>query len=252
VTRLLLPALLGAALAACADPAEGVADATPLVADADPVDPDADLSVPRPGFGALSGMCGVLDEAELTGASPALFTGRIDFATDRYDDPGERALLTEGGATIVASKNEGGSSIFSETFAFEILARCELATLVKLEIDIDYDVEGDKTDILVAIDGHPIGVSVTRAVTFPFGMPYQAAAAVELVERKLAGILESSANVTAADAWEKQILAVLAYDDQHAEVFADAWADASAALRADTLLLVFVTDGDDRFIYTDS
>jgi hypothetical protein len=219
------------------------------LADAAPA--DANAAVPRPGFGAIGGDCGLLSDEVLASPAPLLLRGTLDFGRDRYDDPRERPQLTDGGQIIVASPNEGGSSIFSETFAFEILARCELAELVKLETDIVYDVVGDKTDILVGVGGERVGVSVTRAMTFPFGEPYDPAAATELVERKLAGILESSANVSAGDAWQKQVLMVLAYDAQHAEVFAEAWAAVVPALQADTVVMIFETAGDDLFIYTD-
>ncbi|MEZ4368669.1 MAG: hypothetical protein R2939_20700 [Kofleriaceae bacterium] len=252
LARAFTPLLVLATIGCGGAPSPSEVDASPPGPDAPAPPPDADLSVPRPGFGDLSGMCGVLDPVRLTESTPSLVEGHLDFGTDRYDDPAERPQLTPGGATIVASPNEGGSSIFSETFAYEVLARCELATLLKLETQIAYIGPGSKTDLLVEIDGLKVGVSVTRAMTFPLGQPYTEQAATTLVEDKLAGILSSSGHVDPADAWVKQILAVLAYDDQHAEVFADAWAAADAELRADTILVVFVTDGDDTFIYTDS
>jgi hypothetical protein len=218
----------------------------------DAAPPDADPGVPLPGFGAITGMCGVLGEPELTGITPALFGGDLDFGADRYDDPEDRDQLTPGGQIIVVTPNEGGSSIFSETFAFEILAGCELAGLVETEIGIDYTVpDTAKADILVTIDGHPIGVSVTRAVTFPFGDPYTPAAATELITRKLDDMAEARGNVVAEDHWDKSMVAVLAYDDQHADVMAQAWADLDPSVRRDSLVVVFVTSGDDLFIYTD-
>jgi len=53
-------------------------------------------------------------------------------------------------------------------------------------------------------------VSVTRAVHFPFGEPYTLDEATTLLTRKLSEILESTANVSAEDAWVKQILYVYA------------------------------------------
>lgn len=209
--------------------------------------------VPLAGFGDISGMCGVLAEAELTGTTPAWFRGAIDFGDDRYDDPAERDQLTDGGEKIILDGNAGGRSVYSEVFAFELLARCELASLVKTETEITYDVEETKrTDLLVEIDGHQIGVSVTRAVTYPFGSAYTMAAATTLLDKKLDDILVSTANVSDADRWDKQILAVLAYDDQHADVAAQAWAALDEATRADTIVIVTVTGGDDLFVYTDS
>ncbi len=209
--------------------------------------------VPLAGFGDITGMCGVLAELELTGAAPAIFRGAIDFADDRYDDPADRDQLTAGGVEMILDGNAGGSSVYSEVFAFELLARCELAGLVKTETEIVYDVTDTKrTDLLVEIDGHKIGVSVTRAVTYPFGSPYTMSAATTLLDRKLDDIQISSANVSDADAWDKQILAVLAYDDQHADVAAAAWAALDDATRADTIVIITVTAGDDLFVYTDS
>ena len=213
---------------------------------------DGDLSVfPLAGFGDISGMCDALASPELTaGGAPLLLTSAIEFS-DRYDDPEDRPLLTTGGVEIILDGNAGGSSLYSEVFAFELLARCELAALLKTETEILYDVDGKKTDLLVSIDAIKLGVSVTRAVTFPFGSPYTPEAATELLDRKLDDITVSSANVAAADRWEKQLLAVLAYDEQHAEVAAAAWADLDAETRADTVVLITTTAGDDLFIYTD-
>lgn len=253
-------------LTACGSPAPGSADpdaqrhdgAGP---DADPADaaaPDAEpvdannSGVPLAGFGAITGMCGVLAEAELTGTTPLLFTGDLDFADDRYDDPADRPRLTAGGAEIVADGNAGGSSVYSEVFAFELLARCELAGLIATETEIQYtSPDSKKADILVTIDGHPIGVSVTRAVTYPFGSPYTMQAATTLIERKLDDIQLAQANAVPENAWEKSMLATLAYDAQHAAVFADAWAAQDDATRADTIVIVFTTTGDDLFVYTD-
>ena len=66
---------------------------------------------------------------------------------------------------------------------------------------------------------------------------------------KLADVLESSANVAPADAWQKQILSVIAWAPGHADAIAAAWADVDAAVRADTIVVVTVTDGDDAPLY---
>src|SRR5688500_3945660 len=75
----------------------------------DAVDPDASVAVPRPGFGVITGMCGVVGDAELDGTTPAWFQGELTFA-NRYDDPAERDLLTPGGREIILDGNAGGSS----------------------------------------------------------------------------------------------------------------------------------------------
>lgn len=256
VVRVCSPVFAAVALAACGRGDPAAVDAS-LLDDAElhdaPIGPDAavDASGPRPGFGEIVGDCGVLGLTELDGTIPLWFQGELTFA-NRYDDPAERDQLTPGGLEIILDGNAGGSSLYSEVFAYEWLARCELATLVKTETEIAYDVvSSKKADLLVEIDARKVGVSVTRAMTFPFGQPYTLAAATTLFDRKLDDIQLATANVSAADRWSKQMLVALAYDLQHAQVAMQAWQALDDATRDDTILIVAVTSGDDVFIYTD-
>jgi len=121
--------------------------------------------------------------------------------------------------------------------------------LLKTENEIVYDTQGKITDFLAEIDGGKIGVSVTRAVAFPFANPYPLASAQELLSGKLADVLVSSANVSSGDRWTKQILAVLAYSPAHADVLFQAYQGLDSAISADTLVVVIVTNGADDFIY---
>ena len=100
-----LPLLLvvPCATAACgdngADPDAGdpAADATAgpdaIVLDASP---DAMATLPLAGFGDLTGMCDLLDEPDLIGTAPELFSVDLSFPR-RYVDPDDRPLLTPGG-----------------------------------------------------------------------------------------------------------------------------------------------------------
>ncbi len=235
-------------LAAC-----GGASQQPPAPATDGPAPPADTAQPDgpAAFGALSGMCGVLAETDLTSAAPRIVHDTMTF--DRaYVDPADRPLLTAGGQVIAATPNAGGSSGLSEVFAFEQLARCEQATLIKTETQIVYDTPGKITDILVEVDGHKIGVSVTRAVAFPFDDPYTLDAATMLMTKKLGDIKLSTMNVSAADRWDKQILAVMAWDDQAAATVEEAIDGLEADLKADTIVIVTSTAGDDVFIYSNN
>ena len=209
---------------------------------------DGGGSVAAPGFGTISGDCGEVS-AELSDAAPSLFENHIDFANDPFDLNTDLSQLTIGGQEIIADGNAGGSSVLSEVFSYEVLARCEGALLLKTETEVRYDQAGKITDLLVEIDGEKVGVSVTRAVGFPRDAPYTIEQARALLEDKLSDILISSANVSAEDAWVKQVLHVVAYAEQHAESVRAAWAQVDSTVRADTIVLVTVTDGDDAFIY---
>ena len=214
--------------------------------------PDDDIDngpeVPLAGFGDISGECGFLD-TELTDAGAHYFKNNIDFATDPYDSE-DYQYLTLGGKEIYDDGNLGGSSIYSEMFAYEVLYRCELANLLKTEGEIVYQNSGGKkTDILVEIDSVKIGVSVTRALKYPFDAEYTVADAEDLLDGKLSDILLSSANVASEDSWQKQILHVIAYSDQHAQSLLTAYNSLDSAVKADTVVIVTVSDGDDGFLY---
>lgn len=134
--------------------------------------------------------------------------------------------------------------------AFEVLYRCEGAALRKTEGEIEYqDDGGKKTDMLVELDGRRIGVSVTRAYVWENEDDYTIDEATGLLTDKLGDILLSSANVSDTDAWDKQVLAVLAYAPDYAAAIEAAWPLLDAEVRADTILWVTVTEGDDAFIY---
>jgi hypothetical protein len=207
--------------------------------------------VPLAGFGAIMGSCGELDPPELVAMTmPQKLDNNIDFAMMPFDEVADYAALSTGGKKVLDDGNLGGSSLYSEIFSYEVLYRCELATLLKTEGEIVYDnPNGTKTDLLVVIDGAKIGVSVTRGYHFPPNTPYTVAQAQTLLENKLGDILVSSANVSTGDAWQKQILHILAYEMQHVTALQTAYGLLDPAVLADTIVIVTLTEGDDAFIY---
>lgn len=198
------------------------------------------------GLGVIEGRCGLIDAMELGSPSAFTFEGSIDFRELGFDYD----QLTPQGQQVFDAGNLGGSSLHSEVISFEVLARCEGASLLATEGEIVYlDDMGIKTDLLVEIDGLSVGVSVTRAIGFPFEDPFTVMQAETLLVDKLGDILVSTANVAPRDAWVKQILHVIAYADMHAESIFAAYATLPPEITADTLLVVTVTHGDDAFIY---
>ena len=106
--------------------------------------------------------------------------------------------------------------------------------------------------MLLEIDGKKIACNPTRAIGYPFDAPYSEAQAKTILEKKLNDINLSTLSVSAADRWLKRILIVFAYDEGHVAAVQSAWNALPAALRADTIVLVTVTDGSDTFIYSDA
>lgn len=205
-----------------------------------------DAGVPLNGLGAITGDCGPIDPTEITSPSPFTFETVLDFGTQTFD----YNALSLGGKQLYDEGNLGGNSLYSEIFSYEVLYRCELATLLKTETKIEYqDAGGKKTDILVSIDGYKVGVSVTRAYAFPAGSTFTVTAAHDLLAKKLDDIVLSTQNVKPVDAWQKQILHVFAYNQQHEDALFQAYPTLPAATRADTIVMVTLTNGDDDFMY---
>ncbi len=224
----------------------GGADAAPDAGEPADGGADAGPEVPLPGFGDIAGQCGVLEEPEWGDASPLLFRNVLDLGTVAFD----ASALSPGGQEIWVDGNLGGSSIHSEVFAYEVLRRCELADLLKTEGEIEYwDDGGKKTDLLVAIDSRKVGVSVTRAYHYPPGEPLTSAEAEALLQQKLGDVLLSEANARPVDAWHRSLLAVIAYDAQHGDAVAAAFAGLDPTVAADTIVVVTVTDGQDDYVY---
>ncbi|MBS2014331.1 MAG: hypothetical protein JST00_15700 [Deltaproteobacteria bacterium] len=191
-----------------------------------------------------SGVCCQLKQ-KLAAKTPSIDENLLVFtAGEAYD----RASLSPGGQTIFDTPNAGGSSTESEVMSFEVLRYCEGATLVKTETQVTYDPPaGPITDILVAIDGQRVGVSVTRAYKPP-SQTLTDADVKDLLEKKLDGINKSSARVVAADKWVKQILHVFSVDKAATDAVKRVYATIDPALRADTIVLVTQTKGG-GFVY---
>ncbi len=199
-------------------------------------------------LGTLSGSCGGL-KALIDSPSPALVDNALEFvASESYD----RDSLSPDGQRLYDTPNAGGSSTESEVLSLEVLRYCEGATLVKSETEIAYAPADDAgvnaiTDILVAIGGEQVGVSVTRAYKPP-SMPLTDVEIQSLLEKKLVGINRSSVRVLAPDKWVKQILHVFAVDQDAADAVGRVWKTLDATTRADTVVLVTRTSGG-GFIY---
>lgn len=211
---------------------------------------DGGTTVPLAGFGAISGECGVITTADLTSASPRLVQGSLDFGATAYA-AAHLGELSEGGQHMIADDNLGGSSLLSEVFAYEVLYRCELATLLKTEKEIGYADGGTKkTDILVMIDGMKVGVSVVRAYVYPGTTPLDVTAAAAKLADKLSDIVLSTQYAAPEDAWVKQILSVIAYGEGDAAAIATAWDGLDAQIKGDTIVVVTRTDGADAPLYS--
>lgn len=210
---------------------------------------DAKKTAPAEILGTLSGSCGTV-KTLLKTTAPSFEKNTLVFVKgETYDGDS----LSPDGERMFDTPNAGGSSTESEVMSFEVLHACEGASLLKTETEILYtnDDAGPAsiTDILVEIAGKKVGVSVTRAYK-PANIAFPDSDVKALLEKKLEGILRSSARVATADRWVKQILHVFAATKAQADAVTRVLPTIDAELRSNTIVLLTETKGG-GFVYCD-
>jgi len=248
--RLVFLFLFACATAPETDPSETASDTESSQSETDSMESESETDDSAPAlpdrYSSLVGDCGVLAPAALQGADPAWYSHAVTLEAGMW----VVADLSDGAQEILADGNLGGSSLESEAMSFDILTACEGATLLATESEVSYSSESSKkTDYVAEIDGVMVGVSVTRAVHWPREEPMSAQDATDLLTDKLDDILLSSAAVEAPYQWEKQLLSVLAWDEPTADTLQTAWDALPGDVRADTILWVTATNGEDAFLY---
>jgi hypothetical protein len=199
---------------------------------------------PIEGFGEIEGDCGLLLDLSIED-NVFVIQNSIDFTDLIFLD----SELSNDSQEILSDGNLNNGSIYSEVFAFELLYRCEAATLLQTETEIEYvNPNGKKTDLLISIQSQSFGVSVTRAFNYPPEDPYTFEAAETLLIDKLSDISMSSENVPAGT-WSRQILSIIAYSTTHALEIENAWESLSEEVKGDTIVYITTTHGNDDFIY---
>lgn len=205
---------------------------------------DAMMALPQGGFGVVSLPLDL--GTALLDASPLFLTSSIDFLDNPYDSS-DFDRLSLGAQTLLSASPPQS---LSEGMSFEVLGRLVGATLLKTGAEIDYDTAGKMADYSVEIDGIRIGVEVSRAATFPLGSPYTTQQARLVLTSALNDIVLSTANVGAADRWQKEILLVFSVDAQATDALAQAYAELDAVTKADTIVIVTQSEGNDHFLFS--
>ncbi len=217
----------------------GVADVARVTIDSAPAGP-SDTGSPAEkatAWGPISGACGGV-AAEIDKSTPSFLVTTWQFDKTGPFDP---KPLRPGAKKRYEGENAGGSSMCSEVMSVQLLHECEGATLYKTETEITYKrKQGAITDWVALVGQRRLGVSVTRAYKGPTIDVYTADDAKTLLEKKLAGINQSSAKVSDADKWLKQVLHVWTLRADWVPILETSWKGLDAQLRADTIVLVTV------------
>lgn len=152
--------------------------------------------------------------------------------------------LSEESHRMLNTPNAGGNSLWSEVMSLELLRAMYGASLRRLEMEILYGCHSKITDYSVAMMGHHIGVSVTRAMKFR-GI-FTSDDALHLLNKKLSGVVKSTRGVIREHRWEKQILHVWAECDYIAEIVQRVYEEElDGELKANTMVICTVARESD-------
>ena len=174
--------------------------------------------------------------------------GFITNAFSLVRKPEQFKNLSEGSMKIQSDPNAGGSSVWSEVMSFEVLHRLFNCKLKCTEMELQYFPNGSKiTDYSVFVNGHNIGVSVTRAMQFKH--EFTLSDAERLLEKKLDGCIRSTRSVLRHMRWEKQILHVWVENESIMRLVNDAYQKMSPNLTADTLVICTLANDDCHFLF---
>lgn len=113
--------------------------------------------------------------------------------------------------------NAGGSSNISEALSMEyLMGKFNVVDFVP-EMEVVYWIEACLCDFLMVLKDENVGVSVTRAVCYPFGSEFSLDRARELLNRKLYKLLVARNSISEEQSFDRSILHIWCYSDQVAE-----------------------------------
>jgi len=122
----------------------------------------------------------------------------------------DRCFLSPCASKVWRSPNAEGNSLVSETISLEILHRLLNVERVSTEMEVTYKYSNWKiVDFIVKTAEKNVGVSVTRAMTFPDPDAFDADRASALLTKKIFGLVLARRSACEKDAFNSCILHVI-------------------------------------------
>ena len=212
---------------------------------------------PRPVRAPIrTGALGRIDcNAPTTSSRQDAIVRRIGFDTPVSVDDLDR-LST--GARTLFSEAQLADEVYGHALSFDVLSRCQKASLLKTPSMIRYrDDTDDATDYLARIQGRAAAVKVVRAPRRLSKQDLGAlaqrvnldATAPEALDRMLGDLQTGRQQAWPIDRWNRQVLFVLTDSNSYATSLTEAWEELPSRARNRTVLWVAVTEGHDDFLY---
>jgi hypothetical protein len=120
--------------------------------------------------------------------------------------------------------NAGGSSDISEALSMQYMYNRFGAADFIAEMDVPYWIDAKKCDFMMTVGSEWIGVSVTRAIPYPFNQDYTLERATELLKRKLYGLVVAKEAIMEEYGFSKSVLHIWCYNAKCAKMIQKAHA----------------------------
>lgn len=149
-------------------------------------------------------------------------------------------------------ENAGGASEISEALSMQYMENVFNATGFVPEKEVDYWIEYKMCDYIMRVNDQNIGVSVTRAVTYPFDNEFTYEHAVRLLDKKLYGLIVAQESVNIKHQFFKSILHIWCYSAMSAQNIKKAHAELKlkdTSLTYDNIYVI-CSICHDKYIYT--
>jgi hypothetical protein len=156
----------------------------------------------------------------------------FSYSECRFPSTLEDMALIGAARRSMGMRNAGGSSELSEALSMQFMHIVHGVTEFVPEMEVAYFIDYKMCDYLMRMgrEQHAnVGVSVTRAVAYPFGQRFTLEMARKLMRRKLYGLVVARECVLERDTFYNAVLHVWCHDEEsvdllraaHAEVVAE-------------------------------
>jgi hypothetical protein len=116
-------------------------------------------------------------------------------------------LMGDEAQKILREPNAGGASVVSEALSAEYMARRFGARDIVTEMAIQYWFPNwKKIDYIATFFGGRVGISVTRAMGYPYATDFAMEDAIRLCEKKLNGLVIAKSGISPGCRYERSIL----------------------------------------------
>ncbi|KAI5071300.1 hypothetical protein GOP47_0013551 [Adiantum capillus-veneris] len=155
-------------------------------------------------------------------------------------------MLGHDATRVRTESNAGGTSTISESLSVEYFVRRFQAKEIVTEMEVEYcSFNWKKVDYICTLYGQRVGISVTRAMSFPDPKDFSAQMAYRLLHKKLFGLVVARHGVSKRHSFSQCILHVWCETQQTADLMQREYDAVSRELDIadDVVMVLTVADG---------